>query len=286
MLALTAPRALCVVNATKDGIQFSVGEAKKSLALTAPVYKLLGKPENLQHAIFEGPHDYSKSMRETMYGFMTLHLKGEGKGDPIPEVAFKTEDPEALRCYPGDTRPKDFMTIPKFAAEEAKKLLAARPRPSRILDVNDTAILLNAARKRLETLCRVPGDNDHSLVPADRLATPNVPDFVLRYKAGIELPVYVEPGESKTTVVLLNLDGAAAARKSELFAALKKSGVRIVTVDLHATGTLATGSERVGRARTTTRRSGDFGWVRRCSPSGRRRPVTSVTSWREPTAAT
>ena len=130
VLAMVAPRALMVVNATKDGIQFSVGEAKKSLALTAPVFKLLGKPDNLQHAIFDGPHDYSKAMRETMYGFMTLHLKGEGKGDPIPEPAFKTENPEDLRCYPGDTRPKAFMTIPKFAAQEGQKLVAGRPVPT------------------------------------------------------------------------------------------------------------------------------------------------------------
>lgn len=129
VLALTAPRALMVVNATKDGIQFSVGEAKKSLALTGPVYKLFGKPDNLRHAIFEGPHDYSKAMREAMYGFMTLHLKGEGNGDPIKEPEFKTEDPETLRCYPGDTRPIDFTTIPRFAAHEGKWLLLAKPIP-------------------------------------------------------------------------------------------------------------------------------------------------------------
>src|SRR4051794_31905300 len=66
-------------------------------------------------------------MRETMYGWMTLHLKGEGEGGPIPEPEFKTETPEDLRCYPGDTRPKDFVTLPKFAAAEGKKLLAAKP---------------------------------------------------------------------------------------------------------------------------------------------------------------
>src|SRR4051794_21644186 len=65
-------------------------------------------------------------MREQMYGWMSLHLKGEGNGDPIKELEFKTENPEDLRCFPGDTRPKDFMTIPKFAAQEAKKLLAAK----------------------------------------------------------------------------------------------------------------------------------------------------------------
>ena len=64
-----------------------------------------------------------------MYGFMTLHLKGEGKGDPIPEPEFKTENPEDLRCFPGDTRPKDFMTIPKFAAQEGKKLVASEAVP-------------------------------------------------------------------------------------------------------------------------------------------------------------
>ena len=89
-----------VVNATKDGIQFSVGEAKKSLALTGPVYKLLGKPDNLRHAIFEGPHDYSKAMREAMYGFMTLHLKGEGNGDPIPEPEVQDREPRRPALLP------------------------------------------------------------------------------------------------------------------------------------------------------------------------------------------
>ena len=137
VLALVAPRALMVVNATKDAIQFSVGEAKKSLALTAPVFKLLGKPDNLRHAIFESPHDYNQAMREAMYGFMTLHLKGEGSGDPIPEPAIKTEEPETLRCYPGDTRPKDFMTIPKFAAREGKKI-CGKPAARAEDDVGDT----------------------------------------------------------------------------------------------------------------------------------------------------
>ncbi|MFO0824723.1 MAG: hypothetical protein U0792_16660 [Gemmataceae bacterium] len=106
------------------------------------MFKLFGKPDNLRHAIFEGPHDYSKPMREAMYGFMTLHLKGEGSGDPIPEPKFTTEKPEALRCYPGDTRPKDFMTIPKFAAREAERLRASAT-PWKILDQEE---LMNASK--------------------------------------------------------------------------------------------------------------------------------------------
>ena len=49
VLSLTAPRALMVINATQDGIQFSVAEAKKSLALTRPIYALHGKPKSVKH---------------------------------------------------------------------------------------------------------------------------------------------------------------------------------------------------------------------------------------------
>jgi dienelactone hydrolase len=123
ILGLVAPRALLVVSATKDAPQFSVDAARKSLAFTRPVYDLFRKGGSVRHAIFDSGHDYSKAMREEMYGWMALHLRGEGDGTPIPEPPLKTEDPEALRCWPGDTRPKDYVTIPRFAAAEAKKLL-------------------------------------------------------------------------------------------------------------------------------------------------------------------
>src|SRR6185369_8898094 len=42
VLGLVAPRALLVINATKDGIQFSVGEAEKSVARAKEVFKLYG----------------------------------------------------------------------------------------------------------------------------------------------------------------------------------------------------------------------------------------------------
>src|SRR6185437_3405057 len=44
VLGLTAPRGLMVVSATRDAVQFSVAEAKKSLALVEPIYRLHDKP--------------------------------------------------------------------------------------------------------------------------------------------------------------------------------------------------------------------------------------------------
>lgn len=239
VLALTAPRALMVVSATKDALQFSVGEAKKSLALTAPVYKLLGKPDNLRHAIFESPHDYNKAMREAMYGWMTLHLKGEGKGDPIPEPAIQTENPEDLRCFPGDTRPRDFVTIPKFAGQEGKKLREVRPVPrtkeewDRVADVSRTALLKIVRPARALSL-------SWRLAPADVAVEP---------EEGVKLSGQVEARRLDVPiVVLLNLDGAEAARKGELYRQLKESGSAVVTFDLRGTGKLSFGAERIGRA--------------------------------------
>lgn len=249
VLALTAPRALCVVNATKDSIQFSVGEAKKSLALTAPVYKLTGKPDNLVHAIFEGPHDYSKAMRETMYGFMTLHLKGEGKGDPIPEPKFATEKPEDLRCYPGDTRPKDFMTIPKFAAAEAKKLLATKPSPK-------TADEWAKERERVRKVLIEKNFGGFPGVKPERKWAEGFEDLSLynfhpepgltsrlrlRFDADVKRP-------NPATVVILSLEGVAAPGREKLEKAALAAGLSPITFDLRATGGLTAVSDRVGRS--------------------------------------
>src|SRR5262249_5756131 len=119
VLALVAPRALMVVNATRDARQFSVEEAKKSLALASAVFELHGKPTSVRHAPFESPHDYSQAMREAMYGWMTLHLKREGDGSPIAERKQELLDPQELRCFPGDSRPADYVTVPAFAVREA-----------------------------------------------------------------------------------------------------------------------------------------------------------------------
>jgi dienelactone hydrolase len=107
ILGLTAPRGLMVVNVTRDGVQFSIAEAKKSLAFAEGVYKVYDKADRIRHATFDWHHDYSQAMREALYGWLAKHLKGEGDGSPIPDPPMQTEDPEALRCFPGDSRPAE-----------------------------------------------------------------------------------------------------------------------------------------------------------------------------------
>ncbi len=123
ILGLCAPRGLMLFNASKDAPQFSVQEARKSLAVAQTFFDLHGQPAALQQTVFDCGHDYSQTMRERMYGWMTLKLKGEGDGSPLPDPPMTLEDPESIRCYPGDTRPDDWVTLPMFAAAEGERLV-------------------------------------------------------------------------------------------------------------------------------------------------------------------
>lgn len=70
-----------VTSATKDAFQFSVDEARKSVARAEAIARLFGT--STKHTIIESPHDYNQEMREAMYGWMAKHLKGEGMVHPF-----------------------------------------------------------------------------------------------------------------------------------------------------------------------------------------------------------
>src|SRR5437773_2516420 len=64
VLGLVTPRALLVINASKDAIQFSPAEAEKSVDRAKRVFNLSGVRGNLKHLVFESAHDYNKPMSE------------------------------------------------------------------------------------------------------------------------------------------------------------------------------------------------------------------------------
>jgi cephalosporin-C deacetylase-like acetyl esterase len=213
LLAMVAPRALMIVSATRDAPQFSVDAAKVSIKSAQPVYKLYAREKSLHHAIFESGHDYNKAMREAMYGWMTLHLKGEGDGSPIREPQFETEKPEDLRIYPGDTRPKEFVTLPKFAAMEAQKLSS----------VNRTR---DDRRMSLWKLMESPDKG----LPEPRI--------VMKSSAGT----------SNTTVILLSFETSKIVESGELAKAIRAARHRLEIVELRTTGSTAVARDAIGRA--------------------------------------
>jgi hypothetical protein len=247
VLSLTAPRALMIVSATRDAFQFSVGEAKKSLAFVKPVYDLYGQPASVRQAIFESPHDYNQPMREAMYGWMTRHLKGEGDGSPIAEAAMKTEDPETLRCFPGASRPDDWMTIPKFAAREGRAVVAGIKAPASKAQWQSSA---ESLRRMLDE--NVLGGTKPRAVPKRSTSDTSPQEKItFRPETGVELTATrtVGKGTQKAgTVIVLSLEAESELTTSELAKAVHESGRRVVSLSLRATGKHAHLSDKVGRA--------------------------------------
>lgn len=261
ILSLTAPRALLVINASRDAFQFSIGEARKSLDVTGRIYELHGKRQNLRHATFESIHDYSQAMRETMYGWMTLHLKNEGSGAPIAEPSYTYEDPEALRCYPGVSRPDHYMTVPKFAAEQGRQLLAQHDGETLQHREHWQAV---ATRKQHALAQAVLGRNPKlTTKPSVSLLVdaPRDKTYEIETEPGIRIGVRHQiaagnAGERRMAVVLdltpsghpREPRGRSHAEASDVTKGLLASGWDIVTADLRTVGHYMNPGDAIGRA--------------------------------------
>jgi hypothetical protein len=246
LLAMMAPRALLVISATRDGIQFSVGEAAKSVAYARNRYVLLRQTDKLRHLAIESGHDYNRSMREAMYGWLKRWLTGDGIGKPVPEPDVHPVDPQVLRCYPdGPSRPKTIVTIPEFAYREGLTRLAALPRvPDHRQHWEAEAIRLRS-QLRDSVLGGFPGRTRTNpevlgVKESERLAVEMTPEQGIRLQAKIRsaVPPNGGPRERKGTLIVL---GAASTEPELLKRQLepwRDSGYTMAVVELRATGRL------------------------------------------------
>lgn len=264
ILGLAAQRGLMVTSATRDAFQFSVEQATLSVARANHISQLLGNSK-VKHTIIESPHHYNQPMREAMYGWMSLHLKGQGDGSPIPEPAIKTEDPEDIRCYPGTSRPDDFMTIPRFAFREAQEQLQNRRagEDRRFLDdlTHSTSVARRAEICKAETekligiLGGLPKTSPLNLV---QLATVDAgqPRIAYDSEPGIRLSAWTDAMPrtagndlAAKAVLLCDLDeNSEVTFNGELARQLRASGWRVVVLEFRATARLSHPSDKIGNA--------------------------------------
>jgi hypothetical protein len=241
VLGLVAPRALLVMNASRDAIQFSPAEAEKSLARAKVIYGVVGAVDKVRHVVFDSGHDYNRPMREAMYGWMTLHLKGQGKGDPIPEPEYTADKSEDLACYPDpNDRPKGFLTPPLFAGKVGRELAARADRlaPDHPEMWEATA---NGLRQSLKDV----------LGPVEVPDKPVVEFGARGMMGGVasqEVRFKTEAGSLAGTFqfqrvrgnlpgcLVLHAEGQEAAKKHPIVAALVERRHTVLTADLRATG--------------------------------------------------
>jgi dienelactone hydrolase len=242
VLGLVAPRALMVINAERDGIQFSVEQSRISLERARAIYELYRVPEKVRHATFDSAHAYNQPMREAMYGWMTRWLKNEGTGEPIAEPRHEIDRPEDLACYEGAQRPARSLLLPEFAGSFGRSwvALADRTRPSHPEEWESTAL------DRRHQLQRVLGDfppRRADARPGDATTdgTLRMLPVVIQPEPDMPLPSLWRqrtdrPAGSHPACVLLHLDGKQQALAHPLAAALLERGWSVLAADLRATG--------------------------------------------------
>ncbi len=258
VLGLASGRGLMVTSATEDAYQFSVDQARVSVTRAAEISRLIGGTE-VRHTIIESPHHYNEPMREAMYGWMTLHLKGEGDGSPIPEPEMEPEDPEVIRCFPGDTRPDDYVTLPRFAAREATRILKERAKRKHLAVAEssserskETEILKGllgggAQSGELKATVRPVVDKDGRAEPWGELVLESEPGIVLR--AMIDLTA--KDRNSAATRLMLLVDTERPCDqviRSDEAQRLRAEGFRVLAVELRGTGRLANPSDAIANA--------------------------------------
>jgi dienelactone hydrolase len=242
VLGLVAPRALMVINATRDAFQFSVEQARISLQRARAIYDLHKSPDTLRHAIFESGHDYSQAMRETMYGWMTRWLKNEGKGDPIPEPKHQIEKPEDLACFEGGKRPANFLLLSEFAARAGRSLAerAGAHRPDHREAWESTA--MDWRRQLRGLLGEFPARRSDAR-PGNATTEGQVRTLPLIIQPEPDMPVPAlwrgrvnrEAGPHPACI-LLHLQGKQQALAHPLAAGLLERGWSVLVPDLRATG--------------------------------------------------
>jgi dienelactone hydrolase len=231
LLAMVAPRALLVINATKDAVQFSVAEAAKSVEHARSRFQALGVLDKIRHLPIDSGHDYNKPMREALYGWLDRWLLGTGDGSPVLEPEITTEDPQGLRCYPdGPSRPKTIVTIPQFALNEGQARLAALPTvPDHPQRWEADAAFIRSILIDLEG-----GQPEPEAVPTARGA-----EWTVRPEGGLALRgrLVRDPARNAAGPYTLLLRYPGEARADEpVVAALRGKGRAVLTVDLRATG--------------------------------------------------
>ncbi|MFO0964948.1 MAG: acetylxylan esterase [Gemmataceae bacterium] len=255
VLGLVAPRALMVINATRDGFQFSVEQAKRSMERAQAVFALHKESDKVRHVTFESPHAYNQPMREAMYGWMTRWLKNEGKGDPIPEPKHAIEKPEDLACFPDGKRPERFLLLPAFAERAGRELVerASKTLPDHVEDWDSTAV---AKRRQLER--QVFGRFPATPEPRATLEKPSTAGhvrstpLVLTPERDMPVPAVVQEHTAKKgrqpACVLLHLGGKDQTLKHPLAAAFLERHWLLLAPDLRATGSTAPASDAIAGA--------------------------------------
>lgn len=131
---LIAPRPLLLITAGRDP-SFTPGGAREAADQAFGAYRAFGAEDRRAVREFDAEHDYDRPMREALYGWLALHILGEGDGSPRPEPELSPEpDPAVLHCFPEGRVPAEAETVHSLSRARAAELASRTIEPKLVRD--------------------------------------------------------------------------------------------------------------------------------------------------------
>ncbi|HZS56720.1 MAG TPA: acetylxylan esterase, partial [Bryobacteraceae bacterium] len=201
--AMFAPKPMLMMAATGD---WTRNMLKEELPAIREIYKLYGKPENVQSFMLDAPHNFNKQNRESVYRFFGKQILNKPDGTSFEEKNTRIEMLQDMLALEGRTLNENALPYDQIFAEW--KDMAVRQR--------QTAKPVELKR-RLQAVLAVEW-------PDKVLSKKNGESIVLgRPGVGDRVPGMWFPGHGES-VLVVHPEGAQAALKNAAVQDLRKTG--------------------------------------------------------------
>jgi hypothetical protein len=224
--ALMAPRPLLMVSASGD---WTKNTPKDEFPAIQSIYKLYGKPELVETAQIDSPHNYNQQSREAVYTFFARQAPGAKDRGPVAEQRFRVEKPQDLLALSNRKLPDNALNYDGLVAQW---ISAAKKQ-------NDLSAP-ESFRERLRLALAAEW-------PEQVLSEKEGHGIVLgRAGRGDRVPGFWSPGKGAAALVV-HPDGSEAGRATADAVEWIRSGRPLLAIDAYQTGLAVEPREAPGR---------------------------------------
>lgn len=244
ILGLVAPRAIKMCNHNQESNPtFFPSEMRTSFEKAKPVFALNETPDHIAYDLYDRPHGYFPEDRESLLGWMDLHLKGIGDGTPKKEKPLKLFAPEQLMVFEKGKRDPLVHSTESYVRKVGAELKAAQLEMEKL----DVARQRADLRKLLVTDLLIP------FKPTLLGSAAGWEKVVLETADGRLLPLLTKKGKQHDYVIIAHSDGKEHI-PLETIRSLEQAGKGIALVDFSGTGeassSQAAGFDKLGQLHT------------------------------------
>ncbi len=228
--AMMAPRPMLMAGATGDWTRNLLREEYPAVRA---IYDLYGRGDDVEAILLDGPHNYNQANREAMYLFFGKYALGEWN-DPLKEKPTRVEKLEDMLALHNRTLPANALSFQQVFDEWVR---LAKEQTG-----NERERLTYALAAEWPSQVLSQADGDHILLG--------------RPGKGDRIPGIWVKG-SNPPVLVVDPDGAEAARKTSEVARLVQSGRSVLMIDAFQTGAAVAPRDRPVKNFLTFNKSDD-----------------------------